>query len=176
MRKIIYVGFFFIFLVITPLVWAQTASPSTVAGQASPAAVLNSPPAKHLISLMTRLKAVVLRADKISQRINTRITKLNSSTGLSNGSNKMIKLAAQQKDLSINLEQLKINLEELNIISQTISSNSDSRKEYPVFKNKVLVFTRNLKDIYKQESDLVVEMKKITNAPVIPSIKVVPTQ
>lgn len=76
----------------------------------------------------------------------------------------------------MNLEQLKTDLEQLDITSQTLSTSSGLQKEYPIFKNKVLVFTKNLKDIYKQESDLVAEMKKIASSSVIPSTKVVPTQ
>lgn len=182
MRKIISLGFFFVFLVITTTVWAQTAIPPAVvnlpvqAVQTSPSAILNTRSVKTLTSLMTRMKAGVLRLDKISQRINTRLAKLGISAGLSNNTDKITKLTTQQKTLAVNFEQLKTDLEQLDIISQTLSSSSSLPKDYPVFKNKALVFIKSLKDIYKQETDLLAEMKKITTTSATVSIKAEPTK
>lgn len=182
MRKIISLGFFFVFLVITTTVWAQTVTPAAVvnlpvqAVQASPSAVLNARSFKLLTSFMAKLKMGLTRAERISQRINTRLAKLGTSTSLSNSTDKITKLTTRQKTLAANVEQLKTDLDQLDIISQSLSSGSSLTKDYPGFKNKALVFTKNLKDFYKQESDLVVEMKKIASSSVTPSIKVVPTQ
>lgn len=161
MRKIILSFFIFIFLLTTPAAFAQTGSPS--ASKATPTATSNIAFTKSLAVLLTRFEAAFTRLDKIAQRIDSRLSKLNSAD-------------LQQKTLTEKLTKSKTDLAALNAQSQALGTNTSTRQDYILFKNKVMVLTKNLKDVYKLELDLVANIKKQAVATATPTAVVIPTK
>lgn len=176
MKKIIYFIFLISFFVVSPTVEAQTASPSSFVSQATPSVTPNTTFVKSLNSFMGRLKAAVVRSENISQRIATRIIKLRLPNQVQVGNDKLVKLEAQQKTFSTNLKQLKVDLVQLDLASQALNTSERSKEDYLAFKNQVLIFTKNLKNVYKSELDLVNDMKKTVNPQGTSSAKVNPIQ
>lgn len=173
MRKIVIFYFFFSFFLAYQPILAQTASPSSL--PLSPSPKPNLVLAKKLGNVLARLKAAVSRAEKISGRILTRLTKLQVNQTAS-GSGNLTALFARQKDIAVSLEQIKIDAAQLDLASQTLVSASTPRKDFPVFKNQVLLVTKNLKDVYKTELDLVSDLKLIASVTAVPSVRAVPTK
>lgn len=161
MRKIILSFCIFIFLLTTPVAFAQTGSPS--ASKATPTATSSSAFTKSLTVLLTRFEAAFTRLERIAQRIDSRLSKLNSAD-------------LQQKALTEKLMKAKTSLAALNAQSQALSTNTSTRQDYILFKNQVMVLTKNLKDVYKLELDLVANMKKPAVATATPTAVVIPTK
>ena len=175
MKKIICFILLFSLFVASPQALAQTSKPSS-ARQVTTSSVPNVMFAKSVAGLMARLKAAVARADKISQRIVTRLAKLRLNNQATIGKEKLTAFDAQQKAFAINLEQAKIDLVQFDLASQSFNTSSSPKKDYLAFKNQVLTFIKNIRDVYKLELDLVTDIKQIASVAAVPSGKVAPTQ
>lgn len=173
MKKIIYFSLVVVFCLVSAPVFAQTSTPSSIV-QGTPSATPNPILSRSSALLMGRLQAGLSRAEKISQRIVTRLSKMRTSQTTSG--NDITRLDAQQKAFAVVLEQLKIDLGQLDLTSQALSTSSSQKKDYLVFKSQVLTFINNLKGIYQLEVNLVANMKQITSVSATPSAKVTPVQ
>jgi len=162
MKKIFFFFFVFAFLFTTPAAFAQTpASPSSL--KVAPTATTSSVFANTLTVLFARFEASLSRLEKIAQKINSRIVKLNL-------------IDPQQKTLLERLTKSRTDLLALNAQSKTFISATATRQDYLLFKNQLLTFNKNLKDIYKLELDLVANMKRQAVATATPMITALPTK
>lgn len=165
-------SFIFVFFLASPSVLAQTATPSSVK-QGSPSATTSVMLIKVLNTLMARFEAGVSRAEKISQRIASRLSKIRSNQTVA--SDKLNVFETRQKTFAGKLGQLRGDLSQLSMTAKTFSTSSSSPKDYQAFKNQALLLTKNLKDIYKLEQELVSDLKRVASVTAVPTKGVAPT-
>ncbi|MBI3380243.1 hypothetical protein HY029_05810 [Candidatus Gottesmanbacteria bacterium] len=146
----------FLLFLIPSGVLAQTVNSSASSSQATSSAKPNMNLSKAVTSLMSLLKAALTRADNISQRMSSRLTKLNSSD-------------PQQVTISNKIEMLKTSFTKLNHESQSFTTSSFSKQDYLLFRTQLIDFTKNLGDVYKQEFDLLASIKKVASVTTIPT-------
>lgn len=139
---------------------------------ASPSVKLN----KSIVSLVNKLKAMVIRLEKLSQRIATRINKIYSTNVNSADTDKITKLTAQQKNISTQVKQLNADLIQLDLQVQSASATGVSKKDYILFRSKTMTLIGKIKDVYLLESDLISQMKKIATVTATPKTNTVPLQ
>mgnify|MGYP001567985655 FL=1 len=139
---------------------------------ASPSAKLN----KSISSLINILQAMVLRLEKLSQRIATRLNKIYSVNINSSDTEKIIKLTTQQKKLMIQVKQLKTDLSKLDLQFQSASTAGISKKEYPLFRSQAISLIGSIKEVHISESDLVTQMKNIASVSSTPEVNAVPSK
>lgn len=154
---------------------AQTLNVSSVdpaTKTASPTARVN----KSIISLVNRLKAMVLRLDKISQKIAARINKIYSTNVNSGETDKITKLTAQQKNITAQVKQLNADLIQLDFQVKSASVTGVSKKDYVLFRSQTMTLIGKIKEVYLLESDLISQMKKMATVTAIPKAKTVPLQ
>lgn len=156
MRKAIYFVFAALFLLASPEAFAQVSSPSSFAVSATPSGKPKTAFSKSTTSLLAVLGSAFSRSVKISQRINSRMAKL----GLTNPA---------QVTLNENVEKLKVDFAQLNSQYYALNVSTSSKQDYLLFKSQLAAFIKNLKDVYKAESDLVAVIKKAASVTVTPA-------
>lgn len=145
-------------LTVVLLVAKERISAQTPSGVVSPSPISS----KALSTLITRLEAVLRRADNINQRISSRLLKSN----LKNQS---------YATLAGRISKSKAELTQLERESQVLSTKAFSKQDHLLFRSQVTTFIKNLKDIYSLELSIVSDMKKgVTNTP-SPTVTKVPT-
>lgn len=171
MKKIILTLLFLLPFILPVQTRAQTATVSSAVSKATPSGILNPNVTQAINLFMARLKAAVSRADNISGRISSGLARFIASGQISTDSAGMVKLNTQQKTLINQLGKLKSDLAQLNLQSQSFMMSPTPLKDYLQFKNQALTLTKNLKDVYRVESDLVTGIKQLKLETATPSVQ-----
>ncbi len=144
--------------------------------QATVTATVSAKMNKSISSLINILNSMILRLEKLSQRIATRLNKIYAANVNSTDTDKITRLTTQQKNLATQVKQLKTDLTQLDLQVQSATGTGISKKDYFLFRSQTMILIGNIKDVYILESDLVSQMKKIATVTATPVAKTIPLQ